>query len=294
MELTSIGDEVKPGRYRLHSRFRRAVNFTDGRRLVTLVTPEVGAGPLNIVVRDLPRQGSALRVGRYSVSNAHHRWAFTSEQTYRSPLSYSLKEARPAFFRKNLRVMERILAGEAHPKSLAFLLDPQRTTGFSTTLEQSFVRRVQEGVAKMFRGMARGIRSDDPGSPPRAVAATVVAGVRLLSGCGFGLTPSGDDFIAGHLIGLNLLQASGLRDCRARIGWVYHAARSSNLLTRTFLRLAREGRVTGKQKDLVETLLDGDEERVGSRVRDLLGTGATSGADLATGFVVTVQRGISR
>ena len=32
---------------------RRAVNFTDGRRLVTLVTPDVGAGPVNIVVRDL-------------------------------------------------------------------------------------------------------------------------------------------------------------------------------------------------------------------------------------------------
>ena len=53
MMLLSIGDEVREGTYRLHSCFRRAVNFTDGRRLVTLVTPDVGAGPVNIVVRDL-------------------------------------------------------------------------------------------------------------------------------------------------------------------------------------------------------------------------------------------------
>ena len=53
MKILSIGDEVREGTYRLHSCFQRAVNFTDGRRLVTLVTPDIGAGPVNIVVGDL-------------------------------------------------------------------------------------------------------------------------------------------------------------------------------------------------------------------------------------------------
>ena len=43
MMLLSIGDKVREGTYRLHSRFRRAVNFTDGRRMVILVTPDIGA-----------------------------------------------------------------------------------------------------------------------------------------------------------------------------------------------------------------------------------------------------------
>ena len=60
MTLLSIGDEVREGTYKLHSRFDRAVNFTDGRRLVTLVTPDIGAGPVNIVVRDLTPAQAAL------------------------------------------------------------------------------------------------------------------------------------------------------------------------------------------------------------------------------------------
>ena len=45
MMLVSIGDEVRPGSYRVHSRFRRVVNLMRGRDMVSLVTTAVGAGP---------------------------------------------------------------------------------------------------------------------------------------------------------------------------------------------------------------------------------------------------------
>jgi len=40
--LISIGDQVKPGSYRLHSRFNRAVNFTRAGRLVSIVDESIG------------------------------------------------------------------------------------------------------------------------------------------------------------------------------------------------------------------------------------------------------------
>ena len=55
MEAIIIGNRIRQGTYRLHSRFDHAINFTDGHSLVSLVTPDVGAGPVNIVVTTLPR-----------------------------------------------------------------------------------------------------------------------------------------------------------------------------------------------------------------------------------------------
>ena len=51
--LLSIGDQVKPGTYRLHSRFSRAINFERAGRLVSVVDETIGPGPLNIVLPSL-------------------------------------------------------------------------------------------------------------------------------------------------------------------------------------------------------------------------------------------------
>ena len=51
--LLSIGDQVKPGTYRPHSRFHRVVNFEREGRLVSVVDERIGPGPLNIVLHDL-------------------------------------------------------------------------------------------------------------------------------------------------------------------------------------------------------------------------------------------------
>ncbi len=47
--LTSIGDSIPPGRYFLHSAFRRVANYTGESGLVSLVDQSTGAGPYNIV-----------------------------------------------------------------------------------------------------------------------------------------------------------------------------------------------------------------------------------------------------
>ena len=51
VRLLSIGDQVQPGIYRLHSCFKRAVNYEHRGRLVSVVDESIGPGPLNIVIR---------------------------------------------------------------------------------------------------------------------------------------------------------------------------------------------------------------------------------------------------
>jgi hypothetical protein len=316
MRILSIGDEVQNGTYQLHSRFRRAVNFTDGRRLVTLVTPDIGAGPANIVVRDLtpfgstsnaplnaplactrvespqPRDSSPpllhhapqrgrredLRVDRYSVVFANRRFLLSETQSYGSLLHIE-KETSRAVFRKNLQIVENILVETSHPKSLAFLLDAKRERNFRSAFDQAFVAQIKDGASRMLSA----------------------SGVRRLAGCGFGLTPSGDDFIAGMLIGLNVLRACSGRRPRRRcphapgdghlyIHAIYAAAAGSNLLSNSFLRLARDGRVNEKMQRLVTALFRRGGAEIKERADAVMATGETSGADLLTGFVMTVKR----
>jgi hypothetical protein len=316
MKILSMGDEVREGTYRLHSRFRRAVNFTDGRRVVTLVTPDIGAGPVNIVVRDLTpfdslcaldpnvtlapvpnpdpdscpspflsqlpgqvrsrsrprrtpsRAGNAdLRVERYSVVFANRRFLLNETQSYGSLLHIE-KETSRVVFRKNLKIVENILVEESHPKSLAFLLDHNRERNFRSAFDREFVAHIKDGAARPFS----------------------VAGVRRLAGCGFGLTPSGDDYIAGTLIGLNVLQLVTGQDHRPLAKRIFAAAAGKNLLANSFLRLARDGRVSERMLALVCALSGHACATLRRQTRFVMAAGGTSGADLLTGFVMAVKR----
>ena len=123
MILLSIGDQVEPGDYALHSRFNRAVNFTNGRRLVFLVDETIGAGPLSIVLKDLrtARNTSYLHVRPHAVAFGNQQFQFTGNQYYDSRLKFDRwKSSR---FQRNVAVLREQISVAAPPRSLAFLID---------------------------------------------------------------------------------------------------------------------------------------------------------------------------
>jgi hypothetical protein len=260
MTLVSIGDQVTEGTCRFHSRFKRVVNFTQGDRLVSIVDETIGPGPLNIVLRDFHagETRTPLEISHGRVVFAGRKFPFTSRHRYCSTLDCRIGPR----FHRNLPIFEELLVQTAHPQSLTFLLDDARVQNFRSGFERTFAEQVKRGVHKIFHGDR-------------------LTGVRTLSGCGIGLTPSGDDFIAGHLIGLNLrgVTADG----------VFEAARSNNIFSNTFLDLARQGRLFGRMKDLILSLMYDSQDAVRECTERLFAVGGTSGADLGTGFYMTVR-----
>jgi hypothetical protein len=117
----------------------------------------------------------------------------------------------------------------------------------------------------------------------------LLLGIGMLRGCGVGLTPSGDDFIAGLLIGLHLLQDLHGCDFQTIIKTVSKAAAGENVFSNTFLELAGKGLLFGRMNDLVSALTQDGEEAVRSSAERLFAVGGTSGADLGTGFFMTVR-----
>jgi hypothetical protein len=253
MTLVSIGDLVEEGTYPFHSRFNRAVNFTQGVRLISVVDETIGDGPLNIVLRnfDPGRSGAPLQIFAEEITFEGRKYSIASRYSSEIP-------GEPRY----LSMFKRLLITTAPPKSLAFLLDETRVQNFQTGFERKFVEHVKLGVDEIFHGDR-------------------LTGVRALRGCGLGLTPSGDDFIAGHLIGLHL-RGETADD-------VFEAARSDNIFSNTFLDLARQGRLFGRLKNLILALMHGGEKAVRETTTKLFAVGGTSGADLATGFYMTVR-----
>lgn len=114
--------------------------------------------------------------------------------------------------------------------------------------------------------------------------------VRALLGCGAGLTPGGDDVLAGLLVGL---RAVGQDVARAQIA----AALGDDLTDRTtalsadLLRLAAEGHAMTPVLALLGVLhgRSCDAARIPTAAADVLAVGHTSGADLLTGLLLGLR-----
>jgi hypothetical protein len=113
----------------------------------------------------------------------------------------------------------------------------------------------------------------DPGAEERAALA--------LLGRGPGLTPSGDDVLAGLLIGA---RAFGVDLDGLAAAIAMHAPARTTALSSQLLRSARDGHAIRALVNVVSVLADA--ARVDAATLALLRVGHTSGAALATGLVI--------
>lgn len=270
MKILSIGDRIRHGTYRLHSRFRRVVNLLDGRSLVSVVEADVGAGPINIVVSGIDIGGiRRLSVDGQTLSLNALSCRIDPDRSYDSALE--IEADQPPAFDANLALLGELLVEKSPPRSLAFLLDGGCAPPCRGRFDIAVLERLSEGVAMIFRG-------------------ELLGGVRILRGCGFGLTPSGDDFVAGLLIAMRLVSRMYGTDLGETVESVRRVSRSRNVLSESLLAFAGEGRLNERMKNLVQAVLYGTGDRVRHHAERLLLVGDTSGADLGTGFCMTMQR----
>jgi hypothetical protein len=117
--------------------------------------------------------------------------------------------------------------------------------------------------------------------------------VSALLGAGRGLTPSGDDFLCGFLAAVrsarpkeegSRLAAMEIDD--AICASIEEMIDSTGEVSASLLRLAMRGFWSGPVTDLVQGLAIGDASGTPTALDELCAIGHTSGADIATGFLV--------
>jgi hypothetical protein len=111
-----------------------------------------------------------------------------------------------------------------------------------------------------------------------------------LAGLGPGLTPAGDDFIAGILLALAIVRAQRGDPALNEIAHllVETAAPRTHEISAAYLRAAYDGQASERWDPLVAALAAGDAERITVASGPVLATGETSGADMLAGFVIGI------
>ena len=260
--------------------FDRACDLVTGDgKVIALVSPQVGDGPLNIV---LDRAGGfdRLRVGTKVTRDAGRLFFFNGavgDSVEVDLQETALWEPCPDWDRLRARLDEMLpalhslrslcLAGGASSVLLP-LLDTAPSMGTWRLGECA-----RQAAADLRAGWGE-VRCQDRVSVRRGGAA--------LAGLGGGLTPAGDDFLVGLMLWAWLAHPAPRPFCRAL---VEEAAPRTTTLSAAFLRAAARGQCSAAWQRLLYALAEGAESDVVSAGRQVLSFGASSGADALIGFL---------
>jgi len=270
MKIISIGDRFEQGRHEsVHSRFEKVINFVKGAQIVSIVSPEIGAGPFRIVMEGLDTEASDVieLTQQKIIINDAMQYSYSDEQIYKSELK--MDGIDPEKIQENILQIKRTLVATKKDESLLFLLsDEQKSSSesaFDKELGSQFRYAYRQLMSHEFEQAALGFK-----------------------GRGYGLTPSGDDFNAGLLMGLQLRSQAEKKELSKIRSDIYHNSLGKNPLVNTFLLQAYHGWYDAKWKDLL-TAICGSGRHLQSALEQVLAQGETSGADTLAGFVTAYE-----
>lgn len=255
--------------------------ISDKEQLLSLVSEQAGSGPFSLVVPQvhfpshitassiIDCDGERLRIGEIEID-------------VRTATAW---DPRPDWRRLHTK-NDRLIAGlpnlittveQAAPRDsmAALVVDlPPPASTFVTKLH----RRLREPADKLVIGLQRGD------------AAKCEEGAAGLVGLGDGLTPAGDDWIVGSLLGAYVLWKE---DVSRPLGDAVAEAISGKTtpLSTAMILAASRGECSAAWHDLFEALLAGDEGLIRSVAERLMARGHTSGADALAGFVAILRGG---
>ena len=165
---------------------------------------------------------------------------------------------------------------------LSLVLDEEKENGARADETRSphnlaFLARARAGIKGLLNALQDGDRSG------------IRESAALLAGLGPGLTPAGDDYLVGLMAGLRVwpgpLENSGLSPEEVCQIILEATEGRTTLLSRAFLRSAKEGLFGENWHELLAALARGETIGIQRAARRILSSGATSGADALAGFL---------
>ena len=284
LQAVSVGSHAyrllrSPASGRVMAVFDRSLYLALGSHWCCISSVELGKGPFNISV-NLPGSIDALVVGdRVAVNDqglnlgSHIHVSTVTASIWKPPTvpPWSIKT-----FVRGLDLLNQICPICCPTMGFANLLwsrPPETKRSREAQIAAPAITQLKEWL--------RGAINDDMcGSPP--------ASISVLVGLGPGLTPSGDDFLAGLLIALCV---AGQSPIAARI---YQAVgpfltQGTNPVSRLHLAAAAEGAGSEMLHLLLHALLVGDEDTIPKRLSAIAQVGQCSGWGGLAGMVTALQ-----
>lgn len=242
-------------------------------KVIALVTPAVGNGPLNIVVdaldgawaglasQPVEYRDNAIHIGRVCI-DLHNatRWEpcpdWASLRQHRDRLS------------ANIEQLTRRLEQTASSHGWLALLYPSRPD--LPPSERIALDTARQAADELMDALAANNHT------------RIVHASARLTGLGHGLTPAGDDFLIGVMAWLWL---AGVEQ-DAMLSY----ANPTTLLSSALLRAAGRGEFGAAWHNLFAALAGNDDAPIEHAVHQVLACGHTSGADALAGFLMAARQ----
>lgn len=295
MYIQSISQTIAPLLHRadleatVESAFAEACNLVtaDGERF-SLVSAAVGNGPLNAVVNpaaalSLLRQHQRVDGnGRFLTLSAGYHLDLTQAEVWDPVPQYERLAAWPQVVVRNLNWLRETLPLDAPSASLAAAPAYHTQGAFGSRPAMALI---QSQASDLVDGLMRAYYEGD------LRWLMIFAG--RLAGLGPGLTPAGDDWLVGWMVGLRAREAlnegqpgiSVLTTEMVNKAILQAVARETTALSLAFLEAAAIGAVPQVWHDLIDALTNADSMPLRKATTNILRQGATSGADMLAGFL---------
>ena len=263
--------------------FRRSFYIDGGAgRLACLGPLGMGAGPLNILVADMPQESPTVRA-RVSVVGDR-----LSVEGWRTADLAGARGWRPAAatwtdasLGQAALLLNIAIAGRLPSEGLAPLI-------FAGRADDAVARKAQPAMAGLRAWLQRWL--DDGQSVPSSSGSDAVSpDVAGLLGLGPGLTPSGDDVLGGLLVTLRSLGKTATADELAAFV-DQHAATRTNAISLAHLAAAASGQGSAALHDALAAAAAGDKRRLAEAVTALAAIGHVSGWDALAGAALALMR----
>ena len=243
--------------------FKRSLDIALNGDVIALVEPDLKNGPFHIVVSHIPEWNQPNDV---EVSTEENAWSFGT---------WILDISLPP------RIWEPRLNWEKMAWSQTSL---SRLHAFS--IEAALRRKGDTPFAQALGGNPPEPLNDLRQALRDCSAQRVRAAVSKIAGLGPGLTPSGDDFLAGLMLSAHAFGYPS-RDLVHRLCTIIFetAAPRTTKLSQAFLKAARDGMAHEHWHILLHSLVADDVQAVLSAASRVLAFGETSGLDMLAGFL---------
>jgi hypothetical protein len=272
-----------PSSAHVFAAFDRVCNLaTSGGDVIALAAPQVGDGPLNVVLGGKAALWGQVRPGsevmceadRLTIlSGAGHR-SFTIDLR-RAALwepcpDWDSLRARRGTMLPGLEALRTLCLSEGSNSVLLTLLG-QVSRDSAAYVRPSIILELANEASICLRAGWGG-----------EAQVSLQRGAAAIAGLGGGLTPAGDDFLVGLMLWAWLAHPVPGPFCQAL---VEEAAPRTTFLSAAFLRAAARGQCSAAWQRLLLALAGGREGDVVLAGRQVLGFGASSGADALVGFL---------
>ncbi len=260
-----VGDRLLTGQYSQHSVYKNVCNFsTLSGNLIALVKQMAYFAPNSIYIEGCNISTvKNITVSEKEIIVGKHCLARKTLDIENSKLCIN-----KLTFHQALLGFKEACVSQFPEKSLAFLLAPEREQFFQSAFDRAFVQQMKFAFSFAQKG-------------------NLLACAKNMKGFGFGLTPSGDDFNAGLLFGLSILEIIENWDYSKLKLDILEISKTNNLISNALLTQACEGKFFARLKNLLDTI-GASPHQIHKAFLQMLAYGSTSSGDLLTGLLFVV------